>query len=93
MFTVHSDSIVDRFFRYVKIDTQSDPGSITQPSTAKQLDLSLLLVSELKSIGLPDAELDENGYVYATIPSNSDKNVPVHLLLCPCGYFSGLQSQ
>ena len=83
MFPVHSDSIVDRFFRYVKIDTQSDPGSITQPSTAKQLDLSLLLVSELKSIGLPDAELDENGYVYATIPSNSDKNVPV---ICFCAH-------
>jgi tripeptide aminopeptidase len=83
MFTVHSDSIVDRFFRYVKIDTQSDPGSITQPSTAKQLDLGLLLVSELKSIGLPDAELDENGYVYATIASNSDKNVPV---ICFCAH-------
>jgi tripeptide aminopeptidase len=83
MFTVHSESIVDRFFRYVKIDTQSDPGSITQPSTSKQLDLSLLLVSELKSIGLPDAELDENGYVYATIPSNSDKNVPV---ICFCAH-------
>ena len=83
MFPVHSDSIVDRFFRYVKIDTQSDPGSVTQPSTAKQLDLSLLLVSELKLIGLPDAELDENGYVYATIPSNSDKNVPV---ICFCAH-------
>jgi tripeptide aminopeptidase len=83
MFTVHSDSIVDRFFRYVKIDTQSDPGSVTQPSTAKQLDLSLLLVSELKSMGLTDAELDENGYVYATIPSNSDKNVPV---ICFCAH-------
>jgi tripeptide aminopeptidase len=83
MFTGHSDSIVDRFFRYVKIDTQSDPGSITQPSTAKQLDLSLLLVSELKSMGLADAELDENGYVYATIPSNSDKNVPV---ICFCAH-------
>ncbi len=83
MFTVPTDSIVDRFFRYVKIDTQSDPASITQPSTAKQLDLSLLLVSELKSIGLSDAELDENGYVYATIPSNSDKNVPV---ICFCAH-------
>src|SRR4249920_2987854 len=83
MFTVHTDSIVDRFFRYVKIDTQSDPGSITQPSTAKQLDLSLLLVSELKSIGLPDAEIDTNGYLYATIPSNSPKQVPV---ICFCAH-------
>ncbi len=83
MFTGHADSIVDRFFRYVKIDTQSDPRSKTQPSTAKQLDLSLLLVSELKSMGLSDAELDENGYVYATIPSNSGKNVPV---ICFCAH-------
>jgi tripeptide aminopeptidase len=69
--------------RYVQIDTQSDPESATQPSTAKQLDLSRLLVQELKAIGITDAELDEAGYVYATIESNSDKNVPV---LCYCAH-------
>ncbi len=65
----------ERFLRYVQIDTQSDASSPTCPSTAKQLDLSKLLVKELKQIGIPVA-LDENGYVYATIASNTNKNVP-----------------
>jgi tripeptide aminopeptidase len=78
-----SDSLVERFFRYAKIDTQSDPASITQPSTFKQLDLSRLLLDELKSLELPDTELDANGYVYATIPSNSEKNIPV---ICFCAH-------
>jgi tripeptide aminopeptidase len=76
-------TVTERFIRYVKIDTQSDPESATQPSTAKQLDLSRLLVQELKEMGIGDAELDEAGYVYATIASNSDKNVPV---LCYCAH-------
>jgi tripeptide aminopeptidase len=79
----HSLSITDRFFRYVQIDTQSDPSSVTQPSTAKQLDLSRLLLEELKSMGLAEAEMDENGYVYASIPSNSEKAVPV---ICYCAH-------
>jgi tripeptide aminopeptidase len=77
-------SVLDRFLRYVKIDTQSDPQSISFPSTAKQLDLSNLLVKELQQLGVSDALLDEHGYVYATIPSNSAKtNVPV---ICFCSH-------
>jgi tripeptide aminopeptidase len=76
-------TVVERFLRYVKIDTQSDPYSETCPSTEKQKDLSRLLVKELKEMGITDAELDENGYVYATIPSNTNKNVPV---VCFCSH-------
>jgi tripeptide aminopeptidase len=77
-------SVLDRFLRYVKIDTQSDPQSVSFPSTAKQLDLSNLLVKELQQLGVSDALLDEHGYVYATIPSNSAKiNVPV---ICFCSH-------
>lgn len=72
-----------RFMRYVQIDTQSDPNSDTQPTTEKQKDLSRILVEELKQIGIADAELDEHGYVYATIPATTDKNVPV---LCYCAH-------
>ena len=69
--------------RYVQIDTQSDPLSQSQPSTEKQKDLSRILVEELKALGIGDAHLDEHGYVYATIPSNSNKNVPV---ICFCSH-------
>src|SRR5690554_1337320 len=65
----------ERFLRYVKIDTQSDPNSTTFPSTLKQLDLSKLLVEEISSMGF-DARLDKDGYVYAKIDSNIDKKVP-----------------
>jgi tripeptide aminopeptidase len=68
---------VDRFLKYVKYDTKSDEESETFPSDPKQLELSKALVVELKEIGLKDAEMDENGYVYATLPSNTSKNVPV----------------
>jgi len=70
-------SVEDRFLRYVQIDTQSDPLSGTHPSTEKQKNLSRLLVEELKQMGISDAVLDEHGYVYATIPSTTDKKVPV----------------
>lgn len=73
----------ERFLRYVTIDTQSDPNSPTCPSTEKQKNLGRLLVEELKAIGVTDAEMDENGYVYGTIPSNTDKKVPV---LCFCSH-------
>ena len=73
----------ERFLRYVTIDTQSDPNSPTTPSTEKQKNLSRVLVEELKAIGIADAELDEHGYVYATIPANTDKKVPV---LCFCSH-------
>lgn len=69
--------------RYVQIDTQSDPESPSQPSTEKQKDLSRLLVTELLAMGVSDAHLDEHGYVYATIPATSEKNVPV---ICFCSH-------
>ncbi len=71
------------FLRYVKIDTQSDPTSSTFPSTEKQKDLSKILVEELHHMGISDADMDEYGYVYATIESNSDKEVPV---ICFCAH-------
>jgi len=79
-----TDTVTDRFLRYVVIDTQSDAKSPTQPSTAKQLTLGRILVEELLAIGITDAHLDEHGYVYATIPANSGKNdVPV---ICLCAH-------
>lgn len=72
-----------RFLKYVQIDTQSDPNSRSNPSTEKQKDLSRLLVQELLDLGVSDAHLDEWGYVYATIPSNTDKNVPT---ICFCSH-------
>jgi tripeptide aminopeptidase len=79
-----SYTVTERFLRYVKIDTQSDPTSPTSPSTYKQKDLGRLLVSELLAMGIDDAHLDEFGYVYASIPSNSTKpGVPV---ICFCSH-------
>ncbi len=75
--------VTERFLRYVVIDTQSDPASPTCPSTAKQKNLGMLLVRELHEIGIADAHLDEHGYVYATIPANTDKTVPV---ICFCSH-------
>jgi tripeptide aminopeptidase len=69
--------------RYVKIDTQSDPDSVSYPSTEKQKNLSSLLVNELKEMGWNDVLMDEWGYVIATIPSNSKKEVPV---ICFCSH-------
>ncbi len=68
-------SVIDRFLKYVKIDTQSKEDSPTFPSDQKQLELSKILVEELKEIGLEDAHMDDNGYVMATLPSNSEKEV------------------
>ncbi|WP_080056107.1 peptidase T [Spirosoma aerolatum] len=73
---------VERFLRYVQIDTQSDPQSTANPSTAKQKDLSRLLVEELHQMGIADAELDEWGYVYATIPATSDKTTVPTICFC-----------
>jgi tripeptide aminopeptidase len=78
-----TDTVTDRFLRYVVIDTQSDPSSSTQPSTEKQKNLAHLLAEELLTIGLSDAHVDEHGYVYATIPSKVDKPVPV---ICFCSH-------
>ena len=76
-------TVTERFLRYVTIDTQSDPASPTCPSTEKQKDLGRLLVRELQEIGVMDAHLDRHGYVYATIPANSSKQVPV---ICFCSH-------
>lgn len=77
-------TVTERFLRYVTIDTQSDPNSASIPSTEKQKDLGRALVNELIAIGLHDAHVDEYGYVYATVPSNSEKNnVPV---ICFCSH-------
>lgn len=75
--------VAERFMRYVQIDTASDPNATTFPSTDKQKNLSRLLVEELQEMGVADAHLDEYGYVYATIPSNVNKDVPV---ICFCSH-------
>lgn len=76
-------TVAERFMRYVQVDTESDPSSTSFPSTEKQKDLSRLLVQELLDMGVSDAHLDELGYVYATIPSNTEKDVPV---ICFCSH-------
>lgn len=83
MFQKYKFTAADRFTRYVQIDTQSDPLSSTQPTSEKQKDLGNILAKELKHMGFADAHMDEWGYVYATIPSNSAKEVPV---ICFCSH-------
>lgn len=83
MFENYSFSVAERFLSYVQIDTQSDSQSASYPSTEKQKDLGRLLVQELSAAGLSDAVLDEWGYVYATLPANTDKEVPV---ICYCAH-------
>lgn len=68
--------IVDRFLKYVSFDTQSAEDSSTTPSTAKQFKLAEYLRDELQEIGMTEVEMDENGYVYATLPANTDKEIP-----------------
>ncbi|MBR0009069.1 peptidase T [Bacillus subtilis] len=70
------EEIIERFTTYVKVDTQSDESVENCPSTPGQLTLGNMLVDELKSIGMQDAAIDENGYVMATLPSNTEKDVP-----------------
>jgi len=77
------EHVLDRFLRYVQVDTQADPNSTTTPSSAKQKNLGRMLVAELQAMGIADAHLDENGYVYATLPANTDKPVPV---ICYCSH-------
>jgi tripeptide aminopeptidase len=83
MFSKYQFTASERFMRYVQIDTQSDPQSNTYPSTEKQKDLGKILAAELLQMGLTDAHMDEWGYVYATIPSNVKKDVPV---ICFCAH-------
>ncbi|WP_222535173.1 peptidase T [Pedobacter polysacchareus] len=78
-----NNSLQNRFAKYVQIDTQSDPMSTTVPSTEKQKNLGKVLVEELLELGITDAHLDDFGYVYATIPSNTEKKVPV---ICFCSH-------
>ena len=68
--------LVERFLKYVKIDTQSNEESTTCPSTEKQFDLAKVIIEDLKGIGMSDVSMDENGYIMATLPSNTDKEVP-----------------
>ncbi|KYK49133.1 MULTISPECIES: peptidase T [Bradyrhizobium] len=78
-----SHTVTERFLRYVTIDTQSDPESPSSPSTEKQKDLGRVLAAELKAMGVEDAHLDDYGYVYGTIPANTDKKVPT---ICFCSH-------
>jgi tripeptide aminopeptidase len=82
-FKKYNFTVTDRFVKYAKIDTQSDPTSPTCPSTEKQKNLGNVLVEELKQMGLSDAALDEHGYIYATLESNTTKNVPA---ICFCSH-------
>lgn len=83
MFTHYSYTVVERFMRYVQIDTQSDPLSSTHPTTEKQKHLSRLLMQELLQMGAADVHTDPFGYVYATLPANTEKQVPV---ICFCSH-------
>src|SRR5690348_15932439 len=71
-----ADDLLERFLRYVRVDTQSARDRTQSPSTPGQLDLARMLVDELKEIGLQDAELDDDGYVFATLPSTNGSNAP-----------------
>ena len=83
MFATYTFTAAERFMRYVQIDTQSNPQSDTSPTSEKQKDLSRVLADELKAMGIKDAHMDEWGYVYGTIASNTNKNVPV---ICFCSH-------
>jgi tripeptide aminopeptidase len=80
---MNSPTTLERFLKYVKIDTQSDPNSDTYPSTAKQFDLAHVLRDELLDMGLKDVELDQYGLIYATLPSNIESNAPC---ICFCSH-------
>jgi tripeptide aminopeptidase len=83
MFSDYSFTAAERFLRYVQLDTQSDPQSSSSPTTEKQKELSLILATELQHMGVTDAHMDEWGYVYGTIPSNTTKDVPA---ICFCSH-------
>lgn len=70
------EKIVERFLEYIAVDTKSDPNSKTVPSTKGQLELGKILVEDMKEIGLEDVYQDENGYVYGTLPANTEGDIP-----------------
>ncbi|PIC98964.1 peptidase T [Sporosarcina sp. P29] len=70
------EELIERLIRYAKIDTQSDAASDTTPSTAKQWDLLRVLEKEMTDIGLEEISVDENGYLFGTLPANTDKQLP-----------------
>jgi tripeptide aminopeptidase len=73
---IDKNSILNRFLKYIKIDSQSDPKSDSTPSTGKQWDMANLLRTELEEIGMSDVSIDDNSYVMATLASNVDADVP-----------------
>ncbi|HNS42535.1 MAG TPA: peptidase T, partial [Taishania sp.] len=79
----YKHQVRENFIRYAKIDTTADPNSTTFPSSMKQKDLAQLLVKELQDMGASEVEMDEWGYVFATIPSNTDK---VTSTICFCSH-------
>ena len=84
MIQINKDALVERFIRYVKIDTQSDPNGTANPTTEKQKDLSKVLEEELKAMGLKQVEMDKYSYVYASLPANSSKKqIPA---ICYCSH-------
>lgn len=84
MLEINKDALVERFIRYVKIDTQSDPNGTANPTTEKQKNLSKVLEEELKAMGLKRVEMDEYSYVYASLPANSSKKqIPA---ICYCSH-------
>ncbi|KYH34632.1 peptidase T [Clostridium tepidiprofundi DSM 19306] len=73
---MQKSKVVERFLKYVSFDTQSNEESNTVPTTEKQLELARELVKELEELGMSEVSVDDNGYVMATLPSNSDKELP-----------------
>ncbi|MBN2677071.1 MAG: peptidase T, partial [Anaerolineaceae bacterium] len=86
-------SVIERFLRYVKIDTQSNESIEKHPTTEKQLVLAKLLVEELKAIGLDDIHIDQYGIVTATLPANLEHDVPVMGLLAHMDTSGGMSGE
>ncbi|MCI6738664.1 MAG: peptidase T, partial [Intestinibacter sp.] len=91
-------NLIDRFIKYAKIHTTSDEESLTVPSTEIQKNLGKILVKDLKEIGLLDAHMDDKGYVYASLKSNTDKNLKkigfiAHMDTSPAAKGEGVKPQ